>query len=240
MSEQESTVTVDPRMQRAGALIADAGERGLTLALLGGAAVATLCSSARGAGQYARTLGDIDFASTGKAKPAVDRFLLESGLEPDEEFNRMNGYIRLRYFDTDSSHVDVFLDELRLCHLIRWRKSLVVGEATLPIHLLLLTKLQVVELEPKDVSDLSALVTDRWIEILAGSDKLLGAVRDDWGLWRTGRGTLETLSGVPDPVVADRARHLLGLWRVPRFTPRAKARSVIGDRLRWYELPEEV
>ncbi|MCU1579565.1 MAG: hypothetical protein JWP19_1769 [Rhodoglobus sp.] len=233
-------MTEDPRVQRAGALIAEAGERGLTLALLGGAAVATLCSSARGAGAYARTLGDIDFASTGKAKPAVDRFLLESGLEPDDEFNRINGYIRLRYFDADSSHVDVFLDELRLCHLIQWRKTLVAGAPTLPIHLLLLTKLQVVELEAKDVSDLSALLADRWIDILGDSERLLDAVRDDWGLWRTSRGTLEALTRVPDPVVADRARHLLGLWLVPRFTPRAKARSIIGDRVRWYELPEEV
>lgn len=240
MSEQEPTVTVDPRVQRAGALIASAEERGLPLALLGGAAVATLCSSARGAGQYARALGDIDFASTGKAKPAVDRFLLESGLEPDDEFNRMNGYIRLRYFDEDGSHVDVFLDELRLCHLIRWRKTLALGEPTLPIHLLLLTKLQVVELEAKDISDLSALLTDRWADILGGRDQLLGTVRDDWGLWRTGRGTLEALTRVPDPVVAGRATDLLGAWLIPRFSPRAKVRSLIGDKVRWYELPEEV
>ena len=229
--------TTDPRLARATSIIAAAEERALPLVLLGGAAVATLCESARGEGRYARALGDVDLASTGKAKPAVDRFLLGSGLEPDDEFNRMNGYIRLRYFDTDGSHVDVFLDELRLCHLVQWRKTLVAGRPTLPLPELLLTKLQVVELEAKDVSDLAALLTDQWEAL--DVPRLHALVRDDWGLWRTARGTLEVLAGQPDPVVAERASALLAGWNI-RFTPKAKARSMVGDRVRWYDIPEEV
>ncbi|CAN5209350.1 hypothetical protein BH09ACT5_BH09ACT5_18290 [soil metagenome] len=228
----------DPRLARASALIASAGERALPLVLLGGAAVATLCESARGTGPYARTLGDVDLASTSRAKPAVDRFLLEFGLEPDDEFNRMNGYIRLRYFDTDGSHVDVFLDELRLCHLVQWRKTLAAGAPTLPLPELLLTKLQVVELEGKDVSDLSALLTDRWEQL--DQSRLHALVRDDWGLWRTARGTLEVLAESRDGLVAERAAALLDGWRGVRFTPRARARALIGDRARWYDIPEEV
>ena len=229
-------MTIDPRLARATSLIASAEERELPLALLGGAAVATLCSSARGGGRFVRTLGDIDFASTSKAKPAVDRFLVESGMEPDDEFNRMNGYIRLRYFDNDDSHVDVFLDELRLCHLVRWRKTLVAGAPTLPLPELLLTKLQVVELETKDISDLSALLTDQWdnLDVV----RLHAIVRDDWGLWRTARGSLETLTG--EPAIAERAAELLADWDAIRFGPRAKARSLIGERVRWFENPEEV
>lgn len=228
----------DPRLARATTIIAAAEERALPLVLLGGAAVATLCESARGEGRYARALGDVDLASTGRAKPAVDRFLLESGLEPDDEFNRMNGYIRLRYFDTDGSHVDVFLDELRLCHLVQWRKSLVAGVPSLPLPELLLTKLQVVELEAKDVSDLSALLTDQWEAIDA--PRLHALVRDDWGLWRTARGTLEVLADQQDALVAARAAALLDGWREIRLTPKARARSIVGDRVRWYDIPEEV
>lgn len=229
-------MTTDPRLARATSLIAAAEERALPLVLLGGAAVATLSESARGEGKYARALGDVDLASTSKAKPAVDRFLLESGLQPDDEFNRMNGYIRLRYFDTDDSHVDVFLDELRLCHLVQWRKTLKAGQPTLPLPELLLTKLQVVELEPKDVSDLSALLTDQWHALDIA--RLHGLVRDDWGLWRTARGTLEVLADQPD--VGPRAQELLEGWNAIKFTPKARARSMVGDRVRWYDIPEEV
>ena len=230
--------TPDPRLARATSLIAAAEERALPLVLLGGAAVATLCESARAGGPYTRALGDVDLASTSKAKPAVDRFLLEAGLEPDDEFNRMNGYIRLRYFDTDESHVDVFLDELRLCHLVQWRKTLVAGQPTLPLPELLLTKLQVVELEPKDVSDLSALLTDRWDDLDFG--RLHALVRDDWGLWRTARGTLEVLAERPDSPAAARAGELLEGWGGVKLTPRARARAMVGDRVRWYDIPEEV
>jgi hypothetical protein len=84
----------------------------------------------------------------------------------------MNGSTRLRYFDEDGSHLDVFVDELRLCHVISWRRQLEVGMRTLPMAELLLTKLQVVNAEPKDLSDLSALLTDGW-----------QAIGDDWAGW---------------------------------------------------------
>ena len=62
----------------------------------------------------------------------------------------------MRFLDTDDSHIDVFLDELRLCHAVKWGRSPGEG-STLPLPELLLTKTQVVELEPKDIGDLSAL-----------------------------------------------------------------------------------
>jgi hypothetical protein len=233
-------MTIDIRLARAESLIAAAQEQELALVLLGGAAVALLCASAQEGGRYSRVLGDVDLAAPSKAKPAVDRFLLASGLESDDGFNRMNGYVRLRYFDVDDSHVDVFLDELRLCHVVNWRKTVVAGQPTLPLTELLLTKLQVVELETKDLTDLCALLTDQWSAIDADSERLLRIVRDDWGLWRTGRGTLEKLASVDDPLVTGRAAQLLARWSAVRFTPKARARSLVGDRLRWYELPEEV
>lgn len=232
-------MSTDSRLTRATALVSAAEEQGLRLVLVGGAAVATLCASAREGGRYARVLGDVDLATVGKAKPEVDRFL-SAEFAPDDEFNRMNGYTRLRYFDTDSSHVDVFLDELRLCHVVNWRKTLVAGRPTLPLPELLLTKLQVVELESKDFTDLSALLVDRWDDLQSERDRLLKIVADDWGLWRTGRGTLESLEQSSDDVVATRAATLLKSWLAVKFSPLARARSLIGDRVRWYEQPEEV
>jgi hypothetical protein len=152
----------------------------------------------------------------------------------------MNGYMRLRYFDEDESHVDVFVDELRLCHVVSWRRTLVAGMPTLPLALLLLTKLQVVSLEAKDRGDLSAMLTDRWDTIWAERAGLSRIVSNDWGLWRTARGTLEALAAEADPLVHERAGELLGFWRGIAFGPKARVRSLIGDRMRWYEEPEEV
>jgi hypothetical protein len=152
----------------------------------------------------------------------------------------MNGSVRMRYFDTDGAHLDVFVDELRLCHVVTWSKGLPRGASTLPLPELLLTKLQVVKAESKDLSDLSALLTDQWDELREHGDRLEKLVRADWGLWRTGRGTLERLAESMDSAVGDRAAELLDRWRNFRLTPQARLRGAIGDRVRWYEEPEEV
>jgi hypothetical protein len=234
-------VTESTRALRAERLLDGAAASGLRLAALGGVAVQLLCPSAGPDGPWNRTLADIDVATTLKNKPAADKLIIEQGFAPDAPFNQMNGSTRLRYFDEDDSHLDVFVDELRLCHVIAWRRRLDPGMRTLPMAELLLTKLQVVNAEPKDRSDLSALLTDGWEVILGDWPRLERLVRDDWGLWRTSRGTLERLAeGSADPVVTERASELLRRWTAMPLSLKAQMRGRVGERVRWYEEPEEV
>lgn len=226
------------RLERGRQLVAAARAAGVGVTLLGGTAVADLCESAR-TGRYARELGDVDLAASSRDRPRIVAFAASTGLRPDDIFNGANSDIRLRFLEADDSHVDVFLDELRLCHAVRWGRDPGSG-TTLPLPELLLTKTQVVQLEPKDVSDLSALLTDRWTEVWGARDRLSDLVRNDWGLWRTTRGTLEHLTAVDDPAVAARADELLAHWNDIRFGPAARVRAAIGDRVRWYDEPEEI
>jgi hypothetical protein len=240
MTEAEPIGAADPRLLRAESLVDAASAAGVPVTVLGGAAVAMLCASARAGGQWTRTLGDVDLAAPGKQRKAVETFLLNQGLAPDTPFNQANGYTRLRFFDADESHVDVFLDELRLCHVITWRKDLQPGMRTIPLPHLLLTKLQVVAFEAKDQGDVSALLTDRWEDILEALPAIEQLVRNDWGLWRTSRGDLTILAASADPIVAERAGQLVERWDAFRLTAKARARGVVGDRVKWYEEPEEV
>src|SRR3954447_5138611 len=228
------------RAARAHSLLEAARAAEVPAAALGGVAFQLLCPSARPGGRYHRALADIDVATTGRARRSLDALAQVAGFAPDEQFNRMNGATRMRYADDDGSHLDVFVDEFRLCHVLSWGKDLPVGQPTLPLAELLLTKLQVVRLEPKDVSDLLALFTDRWPEIQAERPRLAELVRNDWGLWRTARGSLETLAASPDPVAAGRAAELLERWLQIPLGAKARMRAAVGDRLRWYEEPEEV
>jgi hypothetical protein len=233
-------VTTTSKAQRAARLLDAAAARQLPLAALGGVAIQLLCASAGSGGRWCRPLADIDVATTLKDKPAVDRLITEHGFTPDAPFNRMNGSTRLRYFDADGSHLDVFVDELRLCHVISWRRQLGAGMGTLPLPELLLTKLQIVHAEPKDLSDLSALLTDAWDAILGEWARLERLVRDDWGLWRTSRGNLGRLAGPADPLVAERAGQALRRWDAVPLSLKAQLRGRVGDRVRWYDEPEEV
>jgi len=228
------------RTARAHSLLEAARAAEVPAAALGGVAFQLLCPSARPGGRYHRTLADIDLATTARARRSLDALATAAGFLPDEQFNRMNGSTRMRYEDADGSHLDVFVDEFRLCHVLTWSKRLPVGQLTLPLAELLLTKLQVVRLEAKDRSDLLALFTDRWPDIQGERDRLAEIVRNDWGLWRTARGSLETLAGAPDEVAAARAGELLEFWRQITFGPRARMRAAVVDRVRWYEEPDEV
>jgi len=228
------------RTARARLLLDAAAEAQVPAAALGGVAFQLLCPSARVGGRYHRPLADIDLATTGRARRSLDALAVGAGFLADEPFNRMNGASRMRYEDADGSHLDVFVDEFRLCHLLTWGKHLPVGQRTLPLAELLLTKLQVVRLEPKDVSDLLALLTDRWDDVRAERERLVELVRNDWGLWRTARGSLETLAAAADPVAASRAAELLEQWQRMPLGAKARVRAAVGDRVRWYEEPEEL
>jgi hypothetical protein len=233
-------VSGSPKARRAAALLEAAAARGVALAALGGVAIERLCPSARPGGRWARELADIDLATTLAGKPGADQVILEHGFTADAPFNRMNGSTRLRYLDEDGTHLDVFVDELRLCHVISWRRALAAGQPTLPLSSLLLTKLQIVALEPKDTSDLSALLGDAWEPLLADWDDIERVVARDWGLWRTGRGNLERLAGSRDALVAGRAHELKDRWNRVEHKGKARVRALVGERVRWYEEPEEV
>jgi hypothetical protein len=124
----------------------------------------------------------------------------------------------------------------------------------------LLSKLQIIELNEKDVRDtlqlLAGLPVSEGGAAANGGPvldadrfaKLLGA---DWGWWRTVTGNLAKLPALaaaspqlipPDPPydpVAQAGR----LAEIADAAPKSvkwKLRSNVGDRVRWYELPEEV
>ena len=78
--------------------------------------------------------------------------------------------------------------------------------------------------------------------------KLLGA---DWGWWRTVTGNLAKLPGliaekpelVPVNAAYDPREQIQRLSQLAADAPKSvkwRLRSNVGDRVRWYELPEEV
>ncbi len=231
----------DAERVRAGEqLVAAAHKEGIRLALLGGVAIRVLCPSARDGGPWQRSLADIDLATVPGERKATERLLREKGLEPEAHFNLMNGSERLRYLDEDGAHVDVFLGEMRLCHVIEWRKALGHEMTTLPVPELLLTKLQIVKIEEKDLGDLSALLQDQWPAVEADRKRLTRLVGQDWGLWKTSLLNLEILGRSDVALVASRAGDLAESWRSGPRSLKYRARAIVGERVRWYEEPEEV
>lgn len=228
-----------------------AAERGIPLRLLGGVAIAVSCPSSRRP-PLRREYGDIDFAASSAARKEVVRLLGELGYVADREFNTLHGHRRLYFTDSaNQRQVDVFVDEANLCHHVDFRRRLELVPLTLPLADLALMKLQVVETNEKDYLDLCAIFADHELsEDESGVNWTYLAERAaaDWGLWRTiglvSERTESFALGLADfeaaDQVADRLRRLRSkLDTVPK-SRRWKLRSRVGDRKRWYEIPEEV
>ncbi|MGN6588576.1 MAG: hypothetical protein ACTHKT_14075 [Solirubrobacterales bacterium] len=228
-----------------------AAQEDLPLRLLGGVAVAILCPSSRRP-PLARTYGDIDLATTGAAKDKVAQLMESLGYRGDREFNMLHGHRRLTFWDEHNKRqVDTFVDEANLCHRINLRARLKVVPLTLSLADLAILKLQVVETNEKDYLDICAIFADHDLtedESGVNVTYLADLAASDWGLWRTLNMVAERserfalgLSGFEvGQLVADRLRRLRKELDCAPKTRGWKLRSRIGDRKRWYELPEEV
>lgn len=233
-------------------ILAAARERDVALRLLGGLAVqrrigAELHPALR------RTTADIDLATPRGRNQDVARLLAALGYAPDEEFNALQGHRRLVLYDvTHERKVDVFVGGFELCHAIPITARLDAEPDSIPSAELLLTKLQVVELNEKDLRDLVALLLH--LELTEDDDGINVPVvarllAGDWGLWRTTRDSLERVrEGVAsydlEPAERERVRaRAEELWARIEAEPKSRGwrmRDRVGDRKRWYQLPEEV
>jgi hypothetical protein len=237
-------------LSEAVALASRAAGMGAELRLLGGVAIRATCPSSAER-PFARDCGDLDFAGRGR-NDAIDSAFAATGWEADEEFNLYNGPSRL-IFKKGSIKADVFLGSFRMCHEIRLERRLSEDPLSIPLAELLLTKLQVFEANDKDLADAACILADH--ELGPGDGEFVNApviaraCARDWGLWRTAGISLEKLaawipsSGMRARLAEDALRRVEALEAAIAAEPKTsqwRLRSAIGDRIRWYELPEEV
>jgi hypothetical protein len=230
-------------LARALHVAAAAGQAGIPARLFGGVGVAALLGP-RWPEPCRREPGDIDVAAPGRQRRALSRVLEGEGFAPDAEFNALHGRQRLIFVDAHGLRVDVVLDVLRMCHTIPLDAGFEWPGPSLPPWLLLVSKLQVVELTEKDLLDVAALLLGCSLGELE-PDRIARDCADDWGLWRSLTGSLLAVERLPprlsEPELAALREAATGLLErldsVPK-TLRWRLRSRVGERARWYELPE--
>ena len=249
----------DDPLPEAVALVGGAARAGLRVRLLGGLGVRVLCPDFP---PRLRAGQDMDLACASKGRRDVAAYLEKSGCVPDKMFNSLNGD-RQMYFTAPSGRpVDVMVDRLVMCHTLDFRRSFGNSSLTLDPADLLLSKLQIFELNAKDARDITHLLSGVPVGEKATSDPAADApfintgrfgevLAADWGWWRTTTGNLEKLPALlaespemipPQPKydVLEQAARLLDVARSAPKSMKWKLRANVGDRVRWYELPEEV
>jgi hypothetical protein len=250
MSAETAGPLADP-VEETRRLISAAAGQGLLLRALGGVALYLLAPE--GKPRLPRPVKDIDLAAPrGAGRPAA-RLLEQAGYAGDEMFNALHGSRRLLFTDPGlERHVDVFVGEFSMCHEIPLTGRLDREPLTVPPEELLLSKLQIVEATANDQSDVYSLLVH--YEVGAGAGAALdasfvaGLCARDWGLWRTCTGSIDRLlanleSSPLDPgeagLVQERLERLRDRLEAEPKTMKWRLRSQVGDKVRWYQQPEE-
>ncbi len=231
-------------------LVAVAAEHDAVARLLGGTAFVTAAGDHLPASRRA-SIQDIDLATRKREASRLEAALTDNGYEPNATFNAINGATRRIYYDTTNRrHIDVFVDQFEMCHVIPIAKTLTASPITLPLAELLLTKLQIVELNAKDAVDAGALLQaaelgDDDAEGTINVARLAAMTAADWGLHRTVTMTLGKLGAhVADDdaraIVASRVAAIEAAMAAAPKTTKWKLRDRVGDRVRWYSEPDEI
>jgi hypothetical protein len=231
-------------------LLAMAREEGVMLRLLGALAFARRCPRhAHLQEMLGRKYTDIDFAAYGRDADRIRELFARAGYADvphvfvDSEGSRM--VLENRHTDL---HLDVFLDKLEFCHTVRWKGRLEIDNETIPLAEMLLQKMQIVEINEKDLIDTIMLLLEH---PLADSDddtinigRVAGICGKDWGWWRTLTMNLDKVRQMAEHYeqlareetgrVGDQVRAALDRIEAEPKSMSWRLRARVGDRKKWY------
>ena len=245
-----------------------AAHRGLLVRLMGGMAI-----RAHAPDWPARTRRvevDLDFATRSRDRGAFYELLAVEGYTPDKRHNALFGGKQAYFVDEARNRpVDVLVDSLEMCHRFEFGGRLALSSPTLPLAELLLSKLQVVKINRKDVLDALVLLAEHPLGQDDGAPdsrhglgsinlpRILSFTSNDWGWWRTVTGNLDVLDqylavelqpGDLDlangrDVLFDPGAQIAALRAAINDAPKStkwRLRARVGERASWYNEPEEM
>jgi hypothetical protein len=235
-------------------ILEEASKQHVLLRVLGGMAVQLHCPSASHMPALKRDVGDLDFVTASPDDQRMRAFFESIGYAPNARFNALQGASRM-IFESQASEnmVDIFVNKFHMCHDIKFTHDRLAQEArTIPLAELLMTKFQIVTMNPKDVQDIAALLIEHPLGTVDQETinllRVLEVTSDDWGFFTTMRMNLDKLPQLLDNFhlpaletslitgrLTDLGKHMDDAPKTMRWM----ARAVIGKSVPWYEEPEE-
>jgi hypothetical protein len=237
-------------------IVGAASQAGVVLRLLGSLAFQLHCPQFGSLqAKMGRAYTDLDFASYNRQAKRVSELLARLGYQENREIFVVTEGLR-SIFENGSSrlHVDVFYEKLDFCHVIPWNGRLEADEPTIPLAELLLEKMQIVQINEKDVIDTIMLLLEHPLGNADDETINLGRVAAlcsaDWGLWRTvtmNLGKVRQLAqGYPQleatqkARVAEQTQAILARLESEPKSMAWRLRARVGDRVKWYKDVDEV
>ena len=249
----------DEYVQAAVRIVENAKSEGIPLRVLGACAIRIQCAESRHVlDEMQRSISDLDFISYGKYEHKITPFFTKLGYKVDSEVSKyyahLYGMLRDRFKDPNNgSTLDVFYDRLEMCHTVDLTKRLEIDFPTISLTDLLLEKMQIVQINKKDLDDMVVLLMSHPV---SESDQnsvnrkyLADVLSEDWGFYYTVTTNLQKLkqyagdytarTGTTDSVSKKIDELLQSIEAHPKGF-KWKMRAKVGNRQKWYNDVDEV
>lgn len=204
-----------------------------------------------------RVVTDVDFMSRRRDREHLKKFFLSEGYEPATRLMAMTEEARHLYDNPKTGiHVDVFFDELSMCHRIDFRERLEVDFPTIAVADLLLEKLQIVEINEKDIKDIVVIFLEHDVgesdSDCISATYIAKLLSRDWGFYHTATTNLSRIDGMLVPhfqsfiqeagteTVSRRIHALLTRAESEGKSISWRTRAKIGTKRKWYTDVEDV
>jgi hypothetical protein len=233
-------------------IVNDAQEHKITLRLMGAIAFRIHCTKFIGLlDSMGRPVTDLDFAGHSKKRMDTIKFFQDRGYVLDRGMLILTD--RLKFHGTEGLDIDVFLDELPMCHTIDLRDRLQQDNPTIPLADLLLEKMQIVRINEKDIKDSIVLLREHPVgegdlETI-NSAYIAELLSKDWGFYYTVTTNLKkTLDFLPRysalstedaGQISSRANLLLEQIEIKPKSQKWKFRAKVGTKSKWYKDVED-
>jgi hypothetical protein len=197
-----------------------------------------------------RELTDIDFAASGKDRKELRRFFNSLGYVEDKDVLVTMEGARYSYRHPENDvGVDIFFDRLDFCHPVELVNRLELDSPTISLADMVLEKVQIVEINEKDVKDLIVCFLEHDVgaadhERIDG-DYIAGVLSKDWGFYYTATTNFSkvkaflpkygVLSDEERMLVEARIDEVLDQIEAAPKSMRWKARARVGTKVRWYK-----
>ena len=239
-------------------MVEKAQSEGISLRILGGLAVRLHCSEFLSLLQNlgrATQFADMDVITLAESQKRLEPFFKQNGFNPEPKMRRTPAIWAYRhvYLRPDGkSSVDVFFDKLEMSHTIDLRQRLAVDSPTIPLADLLLAKLQIHEINEKDVKD--AIVLIRAHEIADNDQESINEkyiaqlMSQDWGFYHTVTTNLRKTKLLLQDYKIDQNDKNDVLSKIDRLLSRIESepktsmfrlRARIGEKKKWYNEVDE-
>lgn len=240
-------------VQEMNRLIDAANAKNIQLRAIGGLAVQA--HNRKNHPLFIREFGDLDFVVASKQRKEFEAFMPSVDYSPHKQFNVLNGDQRqIYYHNGNDMKIDIFVGDFEMCHKIPLETRLTFDPVTIPLAELLLSKVQIVELNHKDAMDVASLLLNN--ETGSGDkdtinlDILAKLCSQDWGLYKTTSINLQKVEEIvknesrltPEErgVIFDNIHKILKTFEeMPKPLP-WQIRDRVGTRVKWYIEVEEV